>query len=212
MKKWIMFCLTLLISITLVACNSDDVGSNEEDTESDSTETTENTEEEVVEEETDAEEVAEIDDLNEDNIETANDTAPSELDIDPDGENNVTLQLDQEGMVSKIAYKAEGDRVIEQTADNIIPYDLLEIADKEEAEAMFAEGVAQYQDVEGVSHSIDYQDDQIVETTKVDFETTDPDDFAELTGAMMEDGASDFISLQRSVQMLQEQGYEIITE
>ncbi len=207
-----MFCLTLLISITLVACNSDDVGSNEEDTESDSTETTENTEEEVVEEETDAEEVAEIDDLNEDNIETANDTAPSELDIDPDGENNVTLQLDQEGMVSKIAYKAEGDRVIEQTADNIIPYDLLEIADKEEAEAMFAEGVAQYQDVEGVSHSIDYQDDQIVETTKVDFETTDPDDFAELTGAMMEDGASDFISLQRSVQMLQEQGYEIITE
>ncbi len=207
-----MFCLTLLISITLVACNSDDVDSNEEDTESDSTETTENTEEEVVEEETDAEEVAEIDDLNEDNIETDNDTAPSELDIDPDGENNVTLQLDQEGMVSKIAYKAEGDRVIEQTADSIIPYDLLEIADKEEAEAMFAEGVAQYQDVEGVSHSIDYQDDQIVETTKVDFETTDPDDFAELSGAMMEDGASDFISLQRSVQMLQEQGYEIITE
>ena len=207
-----MFCLTLLISITLVACNSDDVDSNEEDTESDSTETTENTEEEVVEEETDTEEVAEIDDLNEDNIETDNDTAPSELDIDPDGENNVTLQLDQEGMVSKIAYKAEGDRVIEQTADNIIPYDLLEIADKEEAEAMFEEGVAQYQDVEGVSHSIDYQDDQIVETTKVDFETTDPDDFAELTGAMMEDGASDFISLQRSVQMLQEQGYEIITE
>ncbi len=207
-----MFCLTLLISITLVACNSDDVDSNEEGTENDSTETTENTDEEVVEEDTATEEEADIEDLNEDNIETDNDTASFDLDIDPDGENNVTLQLEQEGMVSKIAYKAEGDRVIEQTADSIIPYDLLEIADKEEAEAMFEEGVAQYQDIEGLSHSIDYQEEQIVETTKVDFETANPDDIAELTGAMMEDGASDFISLQRSVQMLQQQGYEIITE
>ncbi len=198
-----MFCLALLIGITLVACNSDDVDSNGDNREadSDSTETTENNDEET-----------DTEDLNEATMETDNDTASSELDIDPDGENNVTLQLEQEGMVSKIAYKAEGDRVIKQTGDTIIPYNLLEISDKEEAEAMFEQTVAQYQDIEGLSHSIDYQDDQIVETTKVDFETADPDEIAGLTGVMMEDGASDFISLQRSVQMLQEQGYEIITE
>ncbi|WP_208589918.1 YehR family protein [Gracilibacillus suaedae] len=203
MKKWMMFCLALLIGITLVACNSDDVDSNGDNREadSDSTETTENNDEET-----------DTEDLNEATMETDNDTASSELDIDPDGENNVTLQLEQEGMVSKIAYKAEGDRVIKQTGDTIIPYNLLEISDKEEAEAMFEQTVAQYQDIEGLSHSIDYQDDQIVETTKVDFETADPDEIAGLTGVMMEDGASDFISLQRSVQMLQEQGYEIITE
>ena len=70
MKKWVIICLTLFVSFTLVACNS---------------------------------------------------------------EETVTLQTEANGITVKLTYKAKGDKVTEQRADNVMPYESLGITTPEEA-------------------------------------------------------------------------------
>lgn len=150
MKKWMIFCLTLLMSFTLVACNSDSK------------------------------------------------------------EKTVTLQSEQNGVIMKLTYKADGDKVIEQTADNIMPYESIGVTTPEEAEEVLAEFVADYEEAKGITHTIDYQDDKVVETLTINYETADLDEVSRLSGASFEGDISEGISLKRSVDMLQEQGFEVV--
>ena len=150
MRKWIILCLTLLISFTLVACNSD----SEEKT--------------------------------------------------------VTLQSEQNGVIMKLTYKADGDKVIEQTADNVVPYESLGVTTPEEAEGIFSELVAGYEGVKGITHNLDYQDDKIIETLTINYETADLNKVSQLTGSSFEGDLSEGVSLQKSIDMLQEEGFEIV--
>lgn len=147
MKKWMIICLTLLISFTLAAC-----GSGEEST--------------------------------------------------------TVLQTEQNGVTIKITLEAEGDKVVEQTADNIITYEALGLSSKEEAEAAFSEVNETFQGVEGVTHNMEFQDDQAVETLVVDYETADLEEVAQLEGSTFEDTDADFISLEKTIEMLESQGFE----
>lgn len=204
-----MFCLTLLISITLVACGSDNKENNEDINNTDNTNT--NTEEQL---NTNAEENEEPDNEiveNEELDTNAEDNAgPARYDFEPNGENIVTLESVQNGVTMKLTYKAEGDKVIEQTADNILPYESIGVTTAEEAEAILAEAVAGYQGVEGITYNIDYQEDQAIETLTMNYEEIDMDTAAELTGVILEGDVSQGISLKRSVDMLLEQGFEIV--
>lgn len=148
MKKWLMISLTLLVSITLVACNSDD--------------------------------------------------------------NTVTLQTEQNGVIMKIAYKGDGDEVIEQTADNVMPYEALNVTTKEEAQKILAPVVGEYAKVKGITHNMDYQDDKVVESLKIDYEIADPEEVSQLVGTTFEGDISEGISLKKSVEALQAQGFEIV--
>lgn len=46
--------------------------------------------------------------------------------------------------VMKLTYKADEDKVIEQTADNIVPYESLGVTTPEEAEEVLAELISDY--------------------------------------------------------------------
>lgn len=152
MKKWTIFCLTLLISFTLVACNS----SSKEKT--------------------------------------------------------ATLHKEENGITMKVTYKADGDKVTEQTADNVIPYSSLGLTTKEEAEAFFAESEALYDGVEGVTHNMDYKDDKVLESLIVNYDKADAEEISQLSGSTFEGDVSQGISLEKSVEMLKEQGFEVIEE
>jgi len=149
MKKWVIICLTLFVSFTLVACNS---GSEE----------------------------------------------------------TVTLQTEENGITVKLTYKAKGDKVTEQRADNVMPYESLGISTPEEAEELFAELASGFEGIEGVTHKMDYQDDQVVESLTIDYEKADPNEVSGLSGSMSDGDLSNGISLKKSVEMLEEQGYEIV--
>jgi len=88
-------------------------------------------------------------------------------------ENTVTLTLEEDGALTELIYKADGDKVTEQTTKNVIPYELIGINTAEEAESMLAEAVEEYQGIEGLTHEIDYQDDRLVETLVTDYENAD---------------------------------------
>lgn len=148
MRKFLMVGLALLVSIVMVACNSDD--------------------------------------------------------------NTVTLQTEQNGVTIKITYKADGDKVVEQTANNVMPYKAVGVTTKEEAEQMFAQVVGEYEKVEGITHNMDYQDDKVIESLKIDYEKADPEEVSQLVGTTFEGDISEGISLEKSVEALKKQGFEVI--
>ncbi|WP_152656652.1 YehR family protein [Oceanobacillus sp. CFH 90083] len=221
MKKWLMLCMALLICIALVACGSND-SNDDEDTNGNETaeDTTEDAaedesadaEEDTATEENDAEEESNADAEGE--ADTENDAAAESqaFDFDPTGENTVTLQLEEAGVIVKLTYKADGDMVYEQTADNEIPYSTIGASTQEEAEEIMGEYTSEYEDVEGVTHNLEYLDDKIVETLTVNYNEADANEVSQLTGADFEGDLSRGVSLQQSVQMLQAQGYEIVEE
>lgn len=228
MKKWIMFCLTLLISVSLVACgNSEDNGNEEpnndnnapingeqEDTNTEDNTDSNNNSEENDDSDVNSDENTNSDANSEDNtnsdINSGENADSGAFEVDPTGENVVTLETEENGVVMRITYTADGDKVTKQTADNVLPYAALNVTTPEEAEEALAEIVAGFQGIEGVTHSMDYQDDKVIETLTVDYEKADMKDVSELTGSSFEGDVSQGVSLTRSVEMLQQQGFVIV--
>lgn len=214
MKKWLVFCLTLLISITLVACGSNDKNNNEEVNNNDNTNT--NTEEQSDinsdenENNADTNTNIEEDEVADEDTNTNTNANSGTYDFDPTGENVVTLGLEQNGVTMKLTYKADGDKVFEQTADNEMPYASLGVATAEEAEEALAPVVLAYQETEGVTHSMDYQEDRVFESLTINYDEADINEVSALTGSTFEGDLSEGISLKRSVDLLLEQGFQII--
>lgn len=125
------------------------------------------------------------------------------------GEMSTTvMQIEENGVTSKITLEAEDDKVMKQTADNIITYEALGLTSKEDAEAAFGNVVSTFEDVEGVTHSMNYEDDHATETLVVDYEVADFEEVAQLEGSTFEDTDADFISLEKTIEMLENQGFE----
>ncbi len=125
-------------------------------------------------------------------------------------EKTVTLQMEQEGVIMELTYKAEGDKVIEQSANNVLPYEALGVTTPEEAEEIMTEFIAGYDDTEGVTHNIDYQDDELIETLTIDYETVDLNEVNKLSGASFEGDLDKGVSLKKSIEVLEEQGYKVV--
>lgn len=123
-------------------------------------------------------------------------------------EETVTLEGEENGAVSTITYKAEGDKVTEQSTKNELPYEVMGVSNAEEAEALLADTVAGFEGIEGLTYEMDYQDDVAVEQLTVDYEKADMDEISNLMGSSFEGDVSEGISLKNSVEMLKEQGFE----
>lgn len=118
--------------------------------------------------------------------------------------------FDEGGFTIEIVLIAEGDNVIEQTSKSETTYEVLGVNNAEEAEEMLAEFLVGYDSTEGVTHQIDYQDDRIVETVTVNYETVDVNEMSELAGSFVEGDPSQGVSLKMTVEMMQEMGYKIV--
>lgn len=123
-------------------------------------------------------------------------------------ESTTVMQIEENGVLSKITLEAEGDEVVKQTADNIITYAALGLNSKEEAEAAFGEVASSFQGIDGVTHSMDYQDDQVTETLIVDYGVADFEEVAQLEGSTFDDTDADYISLEKTIELLEDQGFE----
>ena len=97
---------------------------------------------------------------------------------------------------------------LKQTADNIITYAALGLNSKEEAEAAFGVVASSFQGIDGVTHSMDYQDDQVTETLIVDYGVADFEEVAQLEGSTFDDTDADYISLEKTIELLEDQGFE----
>lgn len=130
--------------------------------------------------------------------------------FDPDGENKVSLELEQDDYYTEITYLADGDIIKKQTTKSEATYDQYGVQNKASAEVAFNEVVQQYQSIEGIDFDIEFLDEKVEQSLSIDFENIDPEDLNEVPGVNIDGNLKKGVSLKATVKVLQEQGYEIV--
>ena len=196
MKNLLKLCTIGGMALVIAAC-----GDGEETDTGEETATEESTE---VEEETNSPEepVSEEEEIENTESENGTDAASEE-------EESKTFVYEQEGYINELVYYYIGDEVQRQTSETEMTYEALGVAGEEEArEALDAIG-AQYNEVEGVTQSIEYGEEGIVEKLEVDYSVANLGDIVNLEEDASE---ADYISMEGSEEQLLSEGYELVEE
>lgn len=213
MKNLLKLCTISGMALVIAACgNGEEADTGEEAATEESTgveEETNSPEEPVSEEEEVENESTEAGDGTEEDSEAA-----AGEDATSDEEESKTFVYEQEGYVNELVYYYIGDEVQRQTSETEMTYEALGVAGEEEArEALDAIG-AQYNEVEGVTQSIEYGEEGIVEKLEVDYSVANLGDVVNLEEESFEEDASeaDYISMEGSEEQLLDEGYELVEE
>ena len=119
-----------------------------------------------------------------------------------------TFELEQNGVKTTMIYYFDGDKVKKQTTENVIDYAVAGLTSKEEAEAIFGPIVAEFQNIKGLTHQIEYGDTQTIEKMSVDYEAVDFAQMRTLPGMSFDGNAeSKGISMKQSAEMIEQQGF-----
>ena len=124
-------------------------------------------------------------------------------------ETATVLKKSQPGVMSEITYYAEGDKVTKQTATNVVSYEEAGLKDKSAAQGLLDEASKPYQNVEGLTHSIEYNETSATESLSVDFDEADIVEMSDLgvLSTNKEVAKTDRVSLNISVRELENAGY-----
>ena len=128
-------------------------------------------------------------------------------------EETVTYKGEQFGVSSEVTYVAKGDEVTKQTIKSDMPYSMLGVESKEEAEEtlddLFRSELEAFNDIEGVEIDLKYEDDKIAQTIAIDYSVADLEEIKSLPGADLEGPKdADYVSLEKSVKLLENEGFE----
>ena len=219
MKKYLLLLFTALILVVMSACG-DEEASNDSEEEAEETEQADE-EESDDEEADDEEEIDEEEDMEESDDEEAVDEtedgglfgeAEDQEEIEfGDGENEITLESDQDGILMEITYKADGDMVTDQLAHNEMSYEALGVESKEEAKELdlLKETEETYNEIDDVEYELDFRDDEVIEDIEIDFTKADMEAVSNLIGSEFEGDVEQGVSLSQSVDMLIASGFTV---
>lgn len=118
-----------------------------------------------------------------------------------------TYELEHDGIMTTVVYTTKGDKVTQQTTENIIQYDLAGIGSKEEAKVLFDPLVTEFKNIDGVTHKLDYEDSKAIETLAIDYEVVNFDDIENLPGMNFSEDPKNGISMKKSIELLESQGF-----
>ena len=119
-------------------------------------------------------------------------------------EQTKTFTQTKNGITLQMEYTYKGDTVLQQKATNTMPYAIFPVEKKEDIHFLL-EGI------KGVEQSIDYQEEQAVETVMIDYGELDFD-LAKGIDSIFTDGADSEkkVSMQAVEKWLLEKGFEEI--
>lgn len=226
MKKLFKLCTVGGMALVIAACGNGeeetDTGEeaateeNNEVEEASSPEDPVSEEEEVESEGAESEDGTEADDTDSEaeSGEAVEEDAAADEDATAGEEESKTFVYEEEGSYNELVYYYIGDEVQRQTSLSEIDYEALNVSGEEEARELFEAGSADYSETEGVTHSIEYGEDGIVENLEVDYTEANLAEVAGLEGSEFEEGAEDaqFISMERSEEQVLAGGYELVEE
>lgn len=124
------------------------------------------------------------------------------------GHSTKVFEAEEEGFVVKISFKYKSDKVIEQTTENTLPYDVLGIPSKVEAEEFFGGFAKQFEGIEGITHEMTYNDDEVSEYLLINYDKVSYDEVKDLPGMLFEGDFEDGVSMERTEKLLKDQGFE----
>lgn len=119
------------------------------------------------------------------------------------------FEVEGGGVKITMVYTFKGDKVIKQSTENIIQYDLAGISSKEELQGILDPLVKQYQNVKGLTHSIEYSDTEAIEKLEINYELANLKEITLLPGMDFEaEGDFEFVSMKKSAEMLKGNGFK----
>ncbi|MDV7751551.1 YehR family lipoprotein [Enterococcus casseliflavus] len=124
-------------------------------------------------------------------------------------EETKTFTMDQNGVSMELVFTYEGDKVKTQTANNVMPYSAIGVTTKEEAQTVLDPIAEQYQQVKGLDYSLDYTDSEATESLTINYDELDYDSAKQLPGVSFEGNTENGISMERTEEMLLDQGYKL---
>lgn len=124
-------------------------------------------------------------------------------------EQMVTLLYEQDGVTMEYTMEATGDKV--HTITQVSKMDCSLYTEEQVAlvEQSLEEYSAVYDEYEGVEYSYTLEDAMISETIKMDVSDSDTIDALSESGLLPIEGEADYISLEKTVDNLEEQGWTV---
>ena len=115
-----------------------------------------------------------------------------------------------QGVSMELTYYVDGDKVVKQTARNVIKYSDLG-QDKESLKAVLDAASKAYQGIDGVEESIEYGDKEAVETLTVDFSKVDLTKLQGVPGVSFDEEAlkSKTVSMKKTEALLEQNGFKL---
>ena len=106
-------------------------------------------------------------------------------------------------------FEYQGDKITFMETTTTIIYSAYGLDGPEDAEEqMLAQGSANWDGVEGITHEVDYQEDRLIETTSIDMKKVDLATLNELLPIETEDGKiPEYVSSSMTKENFQDQGY-----
>lgn len=128
----------------------------------------------------------------------------------------VTLQGEEMGQQQEITLEAKGDEVQSMAAEMTIPYALIGVESKEEAESMDEMLQSEFEDAneaDGVEVELTYEEEEIVVAINIDLTTAGPEELNTLGFGIDEDAFDEEdLSLEKMVSELEDNGLEVVEE
>lgn len=126
-------------------------------------------------------------------------------------EQSKTFVMEEEGYINELVYYHIDDEVQRQTSESEITYEALAVENEDEARSLLEEEMEDYSSVNGIEHSIEYNEDGIIEKLEVDYTVADLGEIASLESAEFDEEAEDAqsISMEESEEQLLSAGYEL---
>lgn len=121
--------------------------------------------------------------------------------------------FDEVGFDSRLTYYHENDTVSKQTTENIVTYSYLEASTKEEAKEIYEANKPNY-DYEGVTSSVEFLEDRLVEKLSIDYKKADFKEIGEPLLGMSKNEAQTvkYISFSKSTPLLEKSGYKEVKD
>jgi len=124
---------------------------------------------------------------------------------------DVTYEMEEMGIKATVEMSAKGDKVQDQKVTMTFPYDAMGVESKEMAEEMLKGDIEseseELEGLKGVKVSNEFQDDQFEQVMEVNYKEAD---LRELEDAGFDFGEeeSDYISLEKTEENLEEEGFK----
>ena len=122
-----------------------------------------------------------------------------------------TFEMEESGVKSTLTYTYSGDEVISQKSESVVNYEELgmEKADVEEFMKPLAE---QYEGIDGLEYNIEYGEEEAVEIIDFNYDELDFEKAIKVDGFYLQGDAEQGVSMEKSAELIQEQGYTEVEE
>ena len=120
---------------------------------------------------------------------------------------------ESDNVYSTLVFIYVGDEVWMQTAENVLYYDDFDLSGPEDAKEQIGSQLestqAQYDAIDGTTYELIYEDDYMMERIAVYYDEVDLKDMQGVDGFDSDGNVdADFVSMDKTDQMLQDEGYE----